>query len=277
MWKIFGHRLAAAAAVATAQWLAAFPAVAQDAPPVGEIVERTNCVAYYSGRDGRAQVAMTITDPQGRTRERRMTILRRDATSGPHTETACRGQKYYVYFNRPTDVRDTVFTVWKHAGSDDDRWLYLPALDLVKRIAAGDKRTSFVGSDFFYEDISGRDPAEDGHELVEASANYYVLKGRPVDPASAEFDHYLAWIHRDTFLPVKVEYFDAQNHRYRVYQATKVETVQGYPTVTESRMEDLVRGGSTTLTFSRVQYDIGLDEAVFDERFLRKPPRDLLR
>ncbi len=25
--------------------------------------------------------------------------------------------------------------VWKHQDRDDDRWLYLPALDLVKRIA----------------------------------------------------------------------------------------------------------------------------------------------
>ena len=152
-----------------------------------------------------------------------------------------------------------------------------PALDLVNRIAAGDKRTSFVGSHFFYEDISGRNIAEDAHELVEASDNYYVLKGRPADPASVEFRHYLIWIHRRTFIPVKVEFYDAQEQLYRVYQATKVETVQGQPTVVESRMEDKVRGGNTVLRFSRVQYDLGIDDKIFDERFLRNPPRDLLR
>ena len=33
-------------------------------------------------------------------------------------------------------------------------YISLP-LDLVKRIASTDKRSSFVGSDFTYEDISG--------------------------------------------------------------------------------------------------------------------------
>jgi hypothetical protein len=42
-------------------------------------------------------------------------------------------------------------------------------------------------------------------------------------------------------------------------------------------MEDRVRGGNTTLKFSRVQYDLGIGDEIFDERFLRNPPRDLLR
>jgi len=276
MSGVVGKRMFGILAI-TANLMTAGTAVAQGVPPVEDIVERTNCVAYYAGRDGRAQVSMTITDHQGRTRSRRMTILRRDATAGEEEPSACRNQKYYVYFHRPTDVRGTVFTVWKHSGKDDDRWLYLPALDLVNRIAAGDRRTSFVGSHFFYEDISGRNIAEDEHELVEASANYFVLKGRPADPDSVEFKHYVIWIHRGTFVPVKVEFFDAQDRMYRVYQATKVETVQGLPTVVESKMEDLVRGGNTTLKFSRVQYDLDIGDEIFDERFLRNPPRDLLR
>jgi hypothetical protein len=65
-------------------------------------------------------------------------ILRRDVIDGGD-------QDYVVLFSRPADVRNTVFLVKKHVASDDDRWLYLPGLDLVRRIAAGDKRTSFVG------------------------------------------------------------------------------------------------------------------------------------
>jgi len=259
------------------QGMLAGTALARIAPPVEEIVEKTNCVAYYAGRDGRAEVSMTITDAQARTRTRRMTILRRDASANGSEQSGCRDQKYYVYFHRPTDVRDTVFTVWKHTDRGDDRWLYLPALDLVKRVAAGDERTCFVGSHFFYEDISGRNIAEDRHQLIETTANSFVLKGRSTDPDSVEFKHYLIWIHRGTFIPVKVEFFDDQDRKYRVYEATKVETVQGHPTVTESRMKDLVRGGMTTLKFRRVQYDVGVRDETFDERFLRNPPRSLLR
>jgi hypothetical protein len=131
-------------------------------PSVQEIVDRSNLASYYQGKDGRATVNMTITDAQSRTRERRFTILRRDDKDGGK-------QKFYVHFSRPSDVRNMVFMVWKNIGANDDRWLYLPALDLVKRIAASDKRTSFVGSHFFYEDVSGRNPEDDTHELTDTT------------------------------------------------------------------------------------------------------------
>ena len=56
--------------------LAAVTATAQDAPTVDEIVRKANHMAYYQGKDGRAQVKMTVTDAQGRTRTKEFTILR---------------------------------------------------------------------------------------------------------------------------------------------------------------------------------------------------------
>ncbi|HSH71176.1 MAG TPA: outer membrane lipoprotein-sorting protein, partial [Deferrisomatales bacterium] len=142
--------------------------VASAAPPVDEIVNKANLASYYSGDDGVARATMVITDGSGRTREREFTILRKDLEDGAR-------QDYYVYFHKPGDVRKTVFLVQKKVDGDDDRWMYLPALDLVKRIAASDKRTSFVGSHFFYEDVSGRRIDEDEHALAEETADAYVL------------------------------------------------------------------------------------------------------
>ncbi|MBI5160419.1 MAG: outer membrane lipoprotein-sorting protein, partial [Micrococcales bacterium] len=42
----------------------------------------------------------------------------------------------------------TAFLVAKEPGRDADRWLFIPALNLVQRIAARDVESSFVGSDF---------------------------------------------------------------------------------------------------------------------------------
>ena len=252
-------------------------------PSVAEIVDNANRVAYYQGKDGRASVTMTITDSQGRTRNRQFTILRRDDLPEGTAEGAdvgdeyCRGQRFYVYFNRPADVSKMVFMVWKHVDKDDDRWLYLPALDLVKRIAATDERTSFVGSEFFYEDVSGRNPQEDDHELVETTDNYYVLKNTPKDPALVEFAHYKMWIHRTTFVTVKVEYYDKNGQKYRDYDAQEVKTIQGFPTVTKSRMKDLRIDGQTVIEYSDVKYDIGLPDDIFTERYLRRPPLQYLR
>jgi hypothetical protein len=249
--------------------------------PVEEIVDRANRVSYYQGKDGRARVLMTITDSQGRIRRRNFTVLRRDEPPPGGKENApdryCGDQQLYVYFHRPADVNKMVFMVLKHVDKDDDRWLYLPALDLVKRIAASDKRTSFVGSDFFYEDVSGRNINADTHELVETSNNYYVLKNTPKDPESVEFSYFKMWIHRKTFIPVKIEYYDKQGKKYRVYEALKVETIQGYPTVTRDRMRDLRTKSETVKEYSGVSYNLGLPESIFSERYLRRAPSRYLR
>lgn len=250
------------------------------APSVQEIVEKSNRVAYYQGADGRAKVSMTITDSQGRTRNREFVILRRDdpAPSGEQAaDTYCGDQKFYIFFRLPADVNKMVFMVWKHLDKDDDRWLYLPALDLVKRIASAEKRASFVGSDFFYEDVSGRNINVDEHELVETSQNYYVLKNTPKDPNSVEFAYYAMWVHRETFVTVKVEYYDKSGEKYREYEALGVETIQGYPTVTKSRMKDLRTGGNTVIEYSDVKYNTNLPEDIFTERYLRRPPVKYLR
>jgi len=242
-------------------------------PSVQAIVEQTNQVAYYQGKNGRAQVLMTITDNQGRKRYRQFSILRWDNESGETTGV----QKYYVYFTRPPDVNKMVFMVWKKENGEDDRWLYLPALDLIKRISSQEKRTSFVGSDFYYEDVSGRSINADTHELEETTENYYVLKNTPKDPAAVEFAYYRMWIHRASFIPVKIEYYDDRGNAYREYQALKVETIQGYPTVTQASMKDSRIGGETLLQYRDVHYDIGLPETIFTERYMRQPPMQYLK
>jgi len=250
----------------------------EDLPTVEEIVNNTNRVAYYQGRDGRGRVKMIVTDSRGNERTREFTILRLDEQPDDAASDAiCGDQKLYVYFHRPADVNKMVFMVWKHVGKDDDRWLYLPSLDLVNRIAAADKRTSFVGSDFFYEDVSGRDINEDEHELIKTTENYFVLKNTPKNTDSVEFSYYQMWIYRKTFLPVKTEYFDKKGEKYRVYEAKKVESIDGYPTVVRSTMTDLRTESTTSMEYKNVKYNIDLPEEIFTERYLRNAPRKHLR
>jgi hypothetical protein len=240
-------------------------------PEVCAIVNKANLVAYYQGKDGKAKVKMTITDKKGQTRNREFIILRKDIKDGGD-------QNYYVYFLRPADVRKMVFMVHKHADleKDDDRWLYLPSLDLVKRIAATDKRTSFVGSDFLYEDVSGRSLAEDKHELVETTENMFVVKNVPNQSDSVEFGYYNVSIDRKTYVPMKMEYYDKQNKLYRIIESKKIEEIQGFPTVVKAVVSDLKTDSKTEMEFANVKYDIGLKD-IFTERYLRRPPREARR
>jgi hypothetical protein len=243
----------------------------QKVADVETIVNKANLAAYYQGDDGKAKVRMVITSKQGQTREREFIILRKDVKDGGD-------QKYFVYFQRPADVRKMVYMVHKHAdpNKDDDRWLYLPALSLVKRIAAGDKRTSFVGSDFLYEDVSGRNLQDDTHELAEVADEFFVVKNVPKKPETVEFSYFNVSIDCRNHVPMKMEFYDKQGKLYRVIESKKVEEIQGFPTVTKSLVSDLKTGSKTEMEFTDVKYNINLED-IFQERYLHRPPREAIR
>lgn len=245
------------------------PFVSQAEVDVAQLVKASEQAAYYAGDDGRTAARMLIVDSQGRKQQRQFVILRKDADNN-------QDQSMLVYFQRPADVAGTVFRVEKHTTQDDDRWLYLPSLDLVKRIAAGDKRTSFVGSHFFYEDVSGRSTEEDNFTLHAETDTDYQLKAMPKNPASVEFAYYQLHIDKTTKLPMKIDFFDGQGKVYRQVEALKVETVQGLPTVTESKVTDLVAGGYTLMQFKFTKYNLGIPQDVFSERSLRAFPQQWL-
>ena len=255
------------------------PNAAEKITDVEAIVSKANIVAYYQGNNGKAKVKMTITDKKGQARIREFIILRKDVKDGGD-------QMYYVYFLKPADVRKMVFMVHKHTDieKDDDRWLYLPGLDLVKRIAASDKRTSFVGSDFLYEDVSGRNLTEDIHELIETTDKYFIVKNVPKKPDTVEFSYFDVWIDRKTFVPMKMNFYDKKEKLYRVIESQKIEVietgqgdkVQKFPTVVKSVVSNLNTGSKTEMEFFNVKYDIALKD-IFTERYLRRPPKEAKR
>jgi len=237
-------------------------------PAAGEIVSRSLDAFYYAGNDMRARVAMLLVNPQGKKRERELTMLRRNF--GPSGD-----QRYFVFFHAPADVRGVTFMVWKDPTKEDDRWIFIPSVKLVRRIAANDKRSSFVGSDFTYEDVSGRDAGDEAHELLRSGEldgrPCFVVESRPV--ASADYARRVSWIDRERWVPLKEEYFDAREEPVRVFTADEVEEIGGHWTVTRRTMRNLQTGHYTEVGFEEIAYDVGLDEDLFTERYLRQPPR----
>lgn len=237
-----------------------------------EIIEKSNIAYYYAADDGKATAKMYIKDSRGRERYREITILRKDIKDGGR-------QNYYVFFHEPADVSEMVFMVWKQVSGDDDRWLYLPAIDLVKRIATSDKRSSFAGGVFTYEDVSGRRTADDTHTLLREEKmqgkDAYVIKNVPKDTDVVEFSYYISWIDKNTFLPIKGEYYNSKDKLYRTIEVEKTAVIDGYPTSIRGVGKNLETGLETTIEFVDVKYNLGLKDKIFKERYLRKPPKEV--
>ncbi len=237
---------------------------------VDEIVLNIYHAYKYHGDDGITRAQMDLRDGEGKSvMERQMVVIKKDAPEGL-------GQKNYVYFLRPPDTRGMCFMVHKHTDRDDDRWLYLPALDLVKRLAAADKRSSFVGSQFVYEDITGRQPKMDTHELEETTEKSYVLKSVPKDPGSVEFASFRTWADRKTFIPIKRVWYDGDGNLLRVFRTLKAKKIQGNPTIVVFSMKNLQTGEETVTTYNDMKYDVGVPDDLFTEANLRRRPRKWL-
>lgn len=243
-------------------------------PDPKQIVSRMLLNYYYSNDDGKAKVYMEIVSKTGQKRTRDFVILRKDQEDGGP-------QLYYTYFYKPEDVRGVVFMVHKHINKDDDRWLYLPAIDLVRRISANDKRSSFVGSDFTYEDVSGRHLEDDNYQFLgeEKINNYdcYVIKAIPKDKGSVEFAYRKIWVDKELYLPIKVEHYNQRDEVYKLYETLKIENIQNTPTITKGKMTDLENHHYTIMEFKDVKYNLNLPEDIFTERFLRRPPREWIK
>ncbi len=243
-------------------------------PSAEEIMGKAHLAMFYPGEDMRARVTMRLVSRDGKERIRELTLARRDLQDGGE-------QRYFIYFHRPPDVRDMTFLVWKYPGRDDDRWLYVPALKLVRRIAASDKRSSFAGSDFSYEDVSGREPEEDTHKLLKeekvGERAAYVVESVPKDPASVDFGRKVSWIDRATWLPLKEEYYDRRGELSRLFTAEEVKEVQGFWTVTRRVMKNVQTGHWSESVMAEVRYNQKLLPELFTERALRAPPAELSR
>lgn len=235
-----------------------------------EVMKKSQAAFLYPGNDFKARVTMKLIGKDGGERVRELVMLRKNfgAAGGE--------QKYFMVFFKPADVKDMSFMTYKYPAKDDDRWMFIPAVSMVKRIAAQDKRSSFVGSDFTYEDVSGRDIEDDAH-VIEREEKFggrdcYVVKSTP-KVADADFGHKITWVDKANFLPLKEDQFDRKNAAYKNFSADEVTVIKGHPTVIRRTMKNLQTGHRTEAAYANTDYDLGIEDSLFSERFLRQPPR----
>jgi hypothetical protein len=246
-------------------------AVAAGAQTAEEIMKKSHLAYYYAGDDGVAQVNMRIVDKRGKERTREFVMLRTDKEDGGD-------QMYYTYFKKPSDVARMTFMVHKHADGQDDRWIYIPAVDLVKRISADDKNSSFVGSDFSYEDVSGRHWSEDNHTLAGDSTwngnAIWIIESTP--KGDWAFDKKVSYIDQTTYLPYHEDYYK-DGEVVKQMNAEEIKEADGIMTIVHRTMKDLKDDRITHVVFDNIDYNTGVKDDIFTERYLVNPPMQYIQ
>ncbi|MDR2096375.1 MAG: outer membrane lipoprotein-sorting protein [Treponema sp.] len=210
------------------------------------------------------QSRMVLTAKNGSTSERMLVQYSKDGAKGNRT---------VVVFQRPASVANTRFLTMENPGRADDRWIFLPSLGKVRRIAASEGSGSFMGTDLSYDDVSSqeRNADLDTHRILREEAlngkSCYVIESIPRD-SSYQYGKMLQWIDKSNSVNYRIELYDKKGNQVKFFETLELKDVQGRLTPMVTKMTTINAGTSTTITVERIQYDGNIPEKVFTVDYL---------
>jgi predicted RND superfamily exporter protein len=211
---------------------------------------------------------LTITAASGSTKVRSFQMASRDNDEGE--------SDMILYMQEPADMRGNAFLVLGHAQSEDERWIYIPALHRANRIVGSGRKGNFMSSDFTYDDIGSPDIDEwiwtlgatvdvEGHacqEVIATPASDKILKDTGLSKVHWFIDSELKTTR-------KTEFYDRQGALSRRMEVKKIELFGEVPFATDMLMTDLASGRTSRMTMSDLKVDTGVDPSWFTKRALQ--------
>jgi outer membrane lipoprotein-sorting protein len=227
-----------------------------------EVMEKVD--SRERGKSSHAVVRMDLIDKKGSVNTRNVEMYAAEDAKGL--------KKFLVIFHSPASVRNTRYLAVENEGREDDKWIFLPALKRVRRIAAAEGGNSFMGSDFTYDDMSDREVGKDIHVLLkeekEGPADCYVVESKPKDPKDSQYSKRIAWVDKNRWIPIKIELYDKSGNLQKTALMDSIEKVQGFWTPLKTTMKNIQTGTATVLTMEKFAWDEGIPPGLFTSRFL---------
>ena len=213
-----------------------------------------------------AGMTMVLRDRQGResVREMRFKVL----------EVPADGDKSLFVFDQPRDVQGTALLTHAHGNTQDDQWLYLPALKRVKRISASRRSGSFMGSEFSYEDMSSPEVEEYTYRYLRDEAcgelTCTVIEQTPLDEKSG-YSRKVVWQDTSELRLWKMELYDRRRAHLKTLTCENYQQyLDRYWRAGEQTMVNHLTGASTVIRWTDFRFRTNLDDAEFTQTALRR-------
>lgn len=170
----------------------------------------------------------------------------------------------------------------RQAGSNanDEEWIYLPELAMVRRIAHRGRDQSdddeFGLSILKREHLDPRPPELDDHRLLESesvgeTAHYKVeSRVKTTGNQTMPFDTYHTWVDATSFRPARVQFFLGGNTKPELdmtIEWTQVNNQWVWKRVSAVAPDS---GAKTVMNISKIKVNSGLKDTVFSKRSLSR-------
>lgn len=233
------------------------------------------------------QIMQSMIDREdGETREQTM-VMQLIAKSG-HTRTreARAVSKKYgdttkstIKFTAPASLKNTaMLTVDEKDTVIDDQWVYLPGLNSIKKIAAGDQKSTFFGTDLIYADLTRRRTEDYSYKRLPDKAykgtTHYQVQAIPnaEEQKVTGYTKMLVLVHPETLLPTKtVAHID--NGNVKITEINAVETIKNITTPTKMTI-GLIKDGrlhhKSVFEYKDIKINQLVDDALFTKDKLKQ-------
>lgn len=170
--------------------------------------------------------------------------------------------KNLTRFTEPPEVKGVGFlSLPRPGGANPDQWLYLPSMKRERRIAPQDRDSSFVGTDFSYEDMEEFDHEKykvtlQGEEIVDGQA-CYVINAFPLEKGGRSvYEKRVIWLRKDILFPVRHDlYRKGMKEPGKRLVFSDIQKVDGHWVARKMEMADLKKGSRTTVLLKEIAFD----------------------
>lgn len=217
-------------------------------------------------KDQKSDTRMILKNRHGQSSEREM--------HNRSLEVENDGDKSLIVFQQPKDVKGTAFLTYTHATEADDQWIFLPALDRIKRISSNNKSGPFMGSEFAYEDLSSQEVEKYTYKYIQDeildNRDTFVIERYPVDKNSG-YSKQIVYMDKEMHQPLKVVFYDRKNSLYKtLYFRDYHQHLGRYWRANKMQMENHQTGKSTDLIWINIKFGNGLRENDFSKNSLKR-------
>jgi outer membrane lipoprotein-sorting protein len=247
----------------------ASPAAALE--PGASAQEIVRCVDSNLPRESSVQtVAFRARDRMGAITEARATIYWRKFEDGL--------SRVLIRFFAPPDLRGASVLLLERGKDDRDIFMYLPALEKVKRITSHMVTGSMFGTDFSYEDferfvdyaakasVVRLDDAEIGGEKV------FVLESRPAAEEASGYQRIVEYVDPKTCVRLKSELFEAGDRLRKVASSERsaIRREKELWYVPSLLLRDLRDETETELVIEKVEIGVEVPKKLFSQTELAR-------
>ncbi|WP_196140289.1 outer membrane lipoprotein-sorting protein [Aliikangiella sp. G2MR2-5] len=216
--------------------------------------------------DSQAEMEMLLKNQHGETSVRQMRIKSMEQEND--------GDKSLTIFDSPHDVKGTAFLSFSHPTSNDEQWLYLPALKRVKRISSRNKSGSFMGSEFSFEDLTSFEIEKYDYKYIKDeefnNLDCYVVEQYPRDKYSG-YKRRIVWIDKAELRTQKTDFYDRKDSLLKTLTFSDYKKyLDKFWRASKLEMINHQSGKSTLLTWKNYRFQEGLDEADFNKNALKR-------